>query len=183
MRDGDHLAANVVRPVEPGKYPVVINYLPYGKQPDPYFAARGYVAIFAEKRGTAPCARPSSRRSPSTVPTPTSTGTTGILGGVRSNHPYVWHGAPNVLYTMLRGPLYDDGKGGQVVDVETWKRHIAENGWEGFFRRQWDHDTYDGYWVPQKLIADPWTHGALGPTQVRASVRACDDHQGRARGP
>ena len=26
--------------------------IPYGKEPSPYFAERGYVAIFAEERGT-----------------------------------------------------------------------------------------------------------------------------------
>ena len=52
MRDGIHLAVNVVRPSAPGKYPVVISYWPYGKDPNPYFAERGYIAVFAEGRGT-----------------------------------------------------------------------------------------------------------------------------------
>ena len=52
MRDGIHLAANVVRPVGSGKFPVLISYIPYGKDPDPFFAQRGYVTIFAEARGT-----------------------------------------------------------------------------------------------------------------------------------
>lgn len=52
MRDGVHLAANIVRPDGAGTFPVVISYIPYGKEPSPYFAERGYVAIFAEERGT-----------------------------------------------------------------------------------------------------------------------------------
>ena len=260
MRDGVHLAANIVRPAEPGRYPVIVNFIPYGKTPAPFFAARGYIAIFAEERGTgrsegvmkdyfdAQSFRDGYDLVEWAAAQPWSDGKVGLWGisfgainatriaalkpphlkaiavnssyanfygdhwypgGVRSNHPYVWHGAPNVLYTMLRGPVYDDGKGGQVVDLETWKRHIADNGWEGFFRPQWDHDTYDAYWqekdlrskyatfevptlqvanffdharnhdeayqnylvlkakkVPQKLIAGPWTHGAMGPTQI-----------------
>ena len=260
MRDGVHLAANIVRPDGPGTFPVVISYIPYGKEPTPYFAERGYVAIFAEERGTgrsegvmkdyfdAQSYRDGYDLVEWAASQPWSDGKVGVWGisfgainatriaaqkpphlkaiavnssyanfygdhwypgGVRSNHPYVWHGAGNVLYTMLRGPVYDDGKGGKVVDVETWKRHIADNGWRNFFRPQWDHPTYDGYWqekdlrskyptfevptlqvanffdharnhdeayqnylvleakkVPQKLIVGPWTHGALGPTQI-----------------
>ena len=52
MRDGVHLAANIVRPDGAGTFPDVISYIPYGKEPSPYFAERGYVAIFAEERGT-----------------------------------------------------------------------------------------------------------------------------------
>ena len=52
MRDGIRLAANIVRPTGPGKFPVVLSYYPYGKDPNPYFAERGYVTVFAEGRGT-----------------------------------------------------------------------------------------------------------------------------------
>ena len=41
MRDGIHLAANIVRPSGPGKFPVVLSYYPYGKDPSPFFAERG----------------------------------------------------------------------------------------------------------------------------------------------
>jgi uncharacterized protein len=202
MRDGARLAAIVVRPAEPGRYPVVVNYIPYGKQADDWFARRGYVAVFAEGRGTG--------RSEGTMADyfdarsfqdghdlvewaarqPWSTGRVGMWGisygainatrvaalrpphlaaiavnssyanffgdhwypgGVRTNHPYVWHGVPNVLATMLRGPVYDDGAGGQALDLDTWTRHIRDNGWAGFFRPQWDHATYDDYWREKDL--------------------------------
>ena len=32
MRDGVRLAANIVRPKAPGRYPVVVSYYPYGKE-------------------------------------------------------------------------------------------------------------------------------------------------------
>jgi len=52
MRDRIHLAAIIARPAGPGRFPVVISSIPYGKDPDPFFAQRGYVAVFAEERGT-----------------------------------------------------------------------------------------------------------------------------------
>ncbi|MGE0555078.1 MAG: CocE/NonD family hydrolase [Gemmatimonadales bacterium] len=202
MRDGVHLAAIVVRPAGPGKHPVVINYIPYGKQANDWFARRGYVAIFAEGRGTgrsegvmadyfdAQSFQDGYDLVEWAARQPWSTGKVGMWGisygainasrvaalqpphlaaiavnssyanffgdhwypgGVRTNHPYVWHGVSNVLYTMLRGPVYDDGKGGQTLDLETWTRHIRDNGWEGFFRPQWDHASYDDYWREKDL--------------------------------
>ncbi len=202
MRDGVRLAANIVRPTKPGRYPVVINYIPYGKDPSSYFAVRGYVAIFAEERGTGQsegvmkdyfdaqsfqdgydlvewaasqpwsdgkiglwgisfgainATRVAALRPPHLRALAVNSAYANFYGdhwypgGVRSNHPYVWHGAPNLLYTMLRGPVYDDGKGGKTLDLETWKRHLNDNGWAGFFRPQWDHDTYDAYWQEKDL--------------------------------
>ncbi len=202
MRDGIRLAANVVRPNGGGKFPVVVSYWPYGKDPNPYFAARGYVTVFAEGRGTgtsegvmrdyfdAQSYRDGYDLVEWAARQPWSTGAVGMWGisygainatrvaalkpphlkaisvnsayanffgdhwypgGVRSNHPYVWHGASNVLATMLRGPVYDDGNGGKYVDLEIWKRHQAENGWQGFFQPQWEHPTYDAYWQEKDL--------------------------------
>ena len=202
MRDGVHLAANIVRPTEPGRYPVVINYIPYGKDPSSYFAVRGYIAIFAEQRGTGQsegamkdyfdaqsfqdgydlvewaanqpwsdgkiglwgisfgainATRVAALRPPHLKALAVNSAYANFYGdhwypgGVRSNHPYVWHGAPNLLYTMLRGPVYDDGKGGKTLDLETWKRHLNYNGWAGFFRPQWDHNSYDAYWQEKDL--------------------------------
>jgi putative CocE/NonD family hydrolase len=72
-------------------------------------------------------------------------------GGVRSNHPYVWHGASNVLSTMLRGPVYPGADGQPVLDLERWRRKIRDNRWEGFFAPQWTHVTYDAYWEEKDL--------------------------------
>ena len=202
MRDGVHLAANIVRPAVPGRYPVVISYIPYGKDPNPYFAERGYVAVFAEQRGTgtsegrmndyfdAQSFRDGYDLVEWAAGQPWSNGKVGLEGisfgainstrvaalrpphlkaiavnssyanfygdhwypgGVRTNHPYVWHGANNLLATMLRGPIYDDGKGGKVVDLDVWKRHQADNGWRQFFQPQWDHPNYDAYWEEKDL--------------------------------
>lgn len=202
MRDGVRLAVNIVRPAAPGRYPVVLQYWPYGKTPDAYFAERGYVAVFAEGRGTgssegrmadyfdAQSYRDGYDLVEWSAAQDWSSGKVGMWGisygainttrvaalkpahlaaisvnssyanfygdhwypgGVRSNHPYVWHGAGNVLATMLRGPVYDDGRGGQVVDLERWKRHQANNGWRGFFLPQWEHPTYDDYWKEKDL--------------------------------
>lgn len=202
MRDGIFLSANVVRPKGPGKFPVVISYIPYGKDPDRFFAERGYVAIFAEARGTGTSegvmadyfVAQSNRDGYDLVEwaarQPWSTGKVGLWGisfgainatriaalqpphlaaiavnssyanfygdhwypgGVRTNHPYVWHGAGNVLATMLRGPVYDDGKGGKVVDLARWKQHQADNGWREFFPPQWEHSLYDAYWQEKDL--------------------------------
>ena len=202
MRDGIHLAVNVVRPSAPGKYPVVISYWPYGKDPNPYFAERGYIAVFAEGRGTgtsegvmadyfdAQSFRDGYDLVEWAAHQSWSTGKVGMWGisygainstrvaalkpphltaisvnssyanffgdhwypgGVRSNHPYVWHGASNVLATMLRGPVYDDGKGGKYIDLDIWKRHQAENGWRKFFQPQWEHPNYDEYWQEKDL--------------------------------
>ena len=202
MRDGVELAVNIVRPKAPGRFPVVVNYVPYGKDPDPYFAQRGYVAVFAEGRGTGTSAgvmadyfdAQSFRDGYDLVEwvgrQPWSNGNVGLWGisygainatriaalkpphlkaiavnsayanfygdhwypgGVRTNHPYIWHGAGNVLYTMLRGPAYDDGKGGKVLDLDRWKRHATDNGWRTFFAPQWNHPTYDEYWREKEL--------------------------------
>lgn len=202
MRDGVHLAVNIVRPATPGRYPVVLQYWPYGKAPAPYFAERGYVAVFAEGRGTgssggrmadyfdAQSFRDGFDLVEWAAAQPWSTGKVGMWGisygainstrvaalkpphlaaiavnssyanffgdhwypgGVRSNHPYVWHGAGNVLATMLRGPVYDDGRGGEVLDLERWQRRQAENGWRGFFQPQWEHQAYDAYWQEKDL--------------------------------
>jgi len=202
MRDGVRLAVNVVRPRAPGRYPVVLLYWPYGKEPAPYFAQRGYVAVFAEGRGTgtsegvmadyfdAQSFRDGYDLVEWAARQAWSTGKVGMWGisygainatrvaalkpphltaisvnssyanfygdhwfpgGVRSNHPYVWHGASNVLATMLRGPVYDDGKGGKVVDLARWQRHQADNRWKDFFPPQWEHTTYDDYWKEKDL--------------------------------
>ncbi len=202
MRDGVFLAANIVRPKAAGRFPVVINYIPYGKDPDRYFAERGYVAIFAEARGTGTSdgvmadyfVSQSNRDGYDLVEWAArqawSTGKVGLWGisfgainatriaalgpphlaaiavnssyanfygdhwypgGVKTNHPYVWHGAGNVLATMLRGPVYDDGKGGKVVDLARWKQHQTDNGWREFFPPQWNHPLYDDYWREKDL--------------------------------
>jgi hypothetical protein len=202
MRDGVQLAVNVVRPRTPGQYPVVVQYWPYGKEPASYFAERGYVAVFAEGRGTgtsggvmadyfdAQSFRDGYDLVEWAARQPWSTGKVGMWGisygainatrvaalkpphlaaisvnssyanfygdhwypgGVRSNHPYVWHGASNVLATMLRGPVYDDGAGGKVVDLARWRRHQADNKWREFFPPQWTHTTYDDYWQEKDL--------------------------------
>ena len=202
MRDGVRLAANIVRPKAPGRYPVVVSYYPYGKEAAPYFAQRGYVAVFAEGRGTGTsegvmadyfdaqsfrdgydlvewaaaqkwstgkvgmtgisygainATRVAALRPPHLAAISVNSsyanfyGDHWFPGGVRSNHPYVWHGATNVLSTMLRGPVYDDGRGGKVVDLERWKRHQVENKWEGFFMPQWEHTSYDAYWREKDL--------------------------------
>lgn len=202
MRDGAHLAAVVVRPATPGRYPVIVNYIPYGKEAEDWFARRGYVAVFAEQRGTgrsegvmadyfdAQSFRDGYDLVEWAAAQPWSTGKVGMWGisfgainatrvaalrpphlaaiavnssyanfygdhwfpgGVRSNHPYVWHGVPNVLYTMLRGPVYDDGAGGRALDLATWARHVRDNGWQGFFPPQWNHPEYDDYWREKDL--------------------------------
>ncbi|MFN0178344.1 MAG: CocE/NonD family hydrolase [Gemmatimonadales bacterium] len=202
MRDGVHLVANIVRPKSPGRFPVVVSYIPYGKEPDSYFAERGYVAVFAEGRGTgtsegtmadyfdAQSFRDGYDLVEWVARQSWSNGQVGLWGisfgainatrvaalgpphlkaiainsayanffgdhwypgGVRTNHPYVWHGASNVLYTMLRGPVYDDGKGGKVLDVDRWKRRADLNGWRAFFQPQWEHAAYDGYWQEKDL--------------------------------
>ncbi|MBK8246996.1 MAG: CocE/NonD family hydrolase [Gemmatimonadetes bacterium] len=72
-------------------------------------------------------------------------------GGVRSNHPYVWHGASNVLSTMLRGPVYPGADGEPTLDLDRWQAKVRDNGWEGFFAPQWAHDRYDAYWQEKDL--------------------------------
>ncbi len=52
MRDGIRLAANIARPTAEGKYPALVALSPYGKDVATFFAQRGYVAVFAELRGT-----------------------------------------------------------------------------------------------------------------------------------
>lgn len=63
MRDGIKLAADIYKPDKPGKYPVVIVYIPYGKDSSGYFggpykhdlwyfAQRGYIGVFCDFRGT-----------------------------------------------------------------------------------------------------------------------------------
>jgi putative CocE/NonD family hydrolase len=202
MRDGIHLSAIVVRPAGPGKYPVVVNYIPYGKEADTWFAQRGYVSVFAEGRGTGRSegvmadyfdaqsfrdgydlvewaarqtwstgkvgmwgisygainsTRVAALRPPHLAAIAVNSSYANFYGdhwypgGVKTNHPYVWHGVSNVLSTMLRGPVYDDGAGGRALDLATWKRHIEANGWQGFFRPQWDHPTYDEYWREKDL--------------------------------
>jgi putative CocE/NonD family hydrolase len=58
MRDGTTLRANIFRPVDAGRYPVLLTRTPYGKDffrdsmPDPVTAARqGYVVIVQDTRG------------------------------------------------------------------------------------------------------------------------------------
>jgi len=57
MRDGVKLYADVYRPVDPGKFPVLIVRTPYGKQRDGIhesligFAQRGYAAVAQDTRG------------------------------------------------------------------------------------------------------------------------------------
>jgi hypothetical protein len=202
MRDGVRLAANIVRPKAPGRFPAVISYVPYGKDPNPFFAQRGYVTVFAEGRGTGTSEgvmadyflEQASQDGYDLVEwvarQPWCDGNVGLWGGsygainatriaalgpphlkaiavnssyanffgdhwypggVRTNHPYAWHGVMNLLATMLRGPIYDDGKGGKRVALDLWKRHIAENGWRNFFRSQWEHTSYDEYWKEKDL--------------------------------
>lgn len=66
MRDGIHLLADIFRPVEPGKYPVLIAASPYPRQiqdlgapagfieagASDFFVPRGYIHIIANLRGT-----------------------------------------------------------------------------------------------------------------------------------
>lgn len=60
MADGITLAADLFMPEAPGRYPVVLEYLPYRKNDTPwrgyhghrYFAQRGYVAARIDVRGT-----------------------------------------------------------------------------------------------------------------------------------
>jgi predicted acyl esterase len=66
MRDGVHLLADVVRPVEPGRYPVLVAASPYPRQiqdlgapagfieagTSDFFVPRGYVHVIANNRGT-----------------------------------------------------------------------------------------------------------------------------------
>jgi putative CocE/NonD family hydrolase len=60
MPDGVTLAADLFRPEAPGRYPVVIEYLPYRKNDTTwlgyfghrYFAERGYVSVRIDVRGT-----------------------------------------------------------------------------------------------------------------------------------
>lgn len=58
MRDGAILRANIYRPADAGRYPVLLTRTPYGKDflrdsmPDPVTAARrGYVVIVQDTRG------------------------------------------------------------------------------------------------------------------------------------
>lgn len=57
MRDGVKLYADVYRPVDPGKFPVLIVRTPYGKQREGIhenligFARRGYVVVVQDVRG------------------------------------------------------------------------------------------------------------------------------------
>jgi hypothetical protein len=202
MRDGTRVAATIVRPSAPGRYPVVVRYLPYGRALDRYFAERGYVTVLAEQRGTGSSTGVmadyfdaiSYRDGYDVVEwaaaQPWSTGKVGMWGisfgainatrvaalkpahlaaiavnssyanfygdhwfpgGVRSNHPYVWHGAANILATMLRGPVYEGADGQPVLDLERWQAKARDNRWEGFFAPQWAHERYDAYWQEKDL--------------------------------
>jgi putative CocE/NonD family hydrolase len=58
MRDGVKLFADVYRPKEPGKYPVIVSRTPYSTERAPsayeapmFFAQRGYVFVFQDVRG------------------------------------------------------------------------------------------------------------------------------------
>lgn len=58
MRDGVTLYADVYRPVEEGRYPVIVSRTPYSTERAPsayagavYFAQRGYVYVFQDVRG------------------------------------------------------------------------------------------------------------------------------------
>ena len=60
MRDGVHLATNIYRPAEngkvvEGKFPVILERTPYGKDNDVYYAdhwvKEGYVVILQDVRG------------------------------------------------------------------------------------------------------------------------------------
>lgn len=202
MRDGTRLAATIVRPRTPGRYPVVVRYWPYGRTIDAYFAERGYVTVLAEGRGTGSSTGIMADYFDATsfrdgydvvewaAAQPWSTGKVGMWGisygainatrvaalkpphlaaiavnssyanfygdhwypgGVRSNHPYVWHGASNVLFTMLRGPVYPGADGHPMLDLDRWRRRVTENKWEGFFAPQWSHERYDTYWEEKDL--------------------------------
>jgi putative CocE/NonD family hydrolase len=58
MRDGVILRANVYRPDAPGRFPVLLEQIPYGKDgpqgtwDNPYLEKRGYVQIVVDVRGT-----------------------------------------------------------------------------------------------------------------------------------
>ena len=58
MRDGVILYADVYRPAQEGKYPVLVSRTPYSTQRAPnsheeplFFASRGYVFVFQDVRG------------------------------------------------------------------------------------------------------------------------------------
>ncbi|HEY2603461.1 MAG TPA: CocE/NonD family hydrolase [Thermoleophilaceae bacterium] len=61
MSDGIHLYADVIRPDQPGRYPVLVEQTPYNKNvvdgstsfgDTTYFAQRGYVVVIVDVRGT-----------------------------------------------------------------------------------------------------------------------------------
>ena len=57
MRDGIVLSADVYRPDEPGRYPVIVTQTPYNKitalgSANPYLVERGYVHLVVDVRGT-----------------------------------------------------------------------------------------------------------------------------------
>ena len=60
MRDGIRLAADLFRPDADGRFPALVEYIPYRKDdmtaprhgPHLYFAARGYVGVRLDVRGT-----------------------------------------------------------------------------------------------------------------------------------
>jgi putative CocE/NonD family hydrolase len=60
MRDGVRLAADLFRPDAPGRFPALVEYIPYRKDdmtvarhgPHLYFAERGYVGVRLDVRGT-----------------------------------------------------------------------------------------------------------------------------------
>jgi putative CocE/NonD family hydrolase len=58
MRDGVNLAADVYRPTQPGRYPVIISRTPYSTERTPsaydaaiFYARRGYVYLYQDVRG------------------------------------------------------------------------------------------------------------------------------------
>jgi predicted acyl esterase len=64
MRDGVNLYADVYRPKEPGKYPVIVSRTPYSSERAPsaydsavYFSRRGFVYILQDVRGGCPDSR------------------------------------------------------------------------------------------------------------------------------
>src|SRR5262245_63535004 len=60
MRDGVKLSADLIRPVRDGRFPVIIEYIPYrkddltrgGYDAHHYFAERGFIGVRLDVRGT-----------------------------------------------------------------------------------------------------------------------------------
>ena len=60
MRDGVRLSADLIRPARDGRFPVIIEYIPYrkddltrgGYDAHHYFAERGFVGVRLDVRGT-----------------------------------------------------------------------------------------------------------------------------------